>query len=186
MHRAFLAMKGLPLLAMACLAMPVGLRAQSVTLVGATNNQVFTNGQKLSLTTAVANAVGDHNILSIYDGNRFLFGRPFSPASAGPNFSLTFEWIDPSLGQHALQGVWIKLDPITGKPIATNRSAVINLRVVGRPFGFSSMTNFFTNPSPERTGVDTQFGCRLELRNQAATLSNPLRVRLLSTQTYYY
>src|SRR5207249_5870779 len=71
-------------------------------------------------------------------------------------------------------------------PIATNRSAVINLRVVGRPFGFSSITNFFTNPSPERTGVDTQFGCRLELRNQTATLSNPLRVRLLSTQTYYY
>ncbi len=186
MHRAILATKGLVLLATACLAMPVGLWAQTVTLVGATNNQVLTNGQKLRLTIAVANAFGDHNILSIYDGNKFLFGRPFSPASAGPNFSLTFEWIDPPLGQHALQGVWLELDPITGNPIATNRSAVINLRVVGRTFGFSGITNFFTNPSPERTGVDTQFGCRLELRNQTATLSNPLRVRLLSTQTYYY
>src|SRR6266516_7428338 len=55
MHRAFLAMKGLFLLAMACLAMPAGLWAQTVTLVGATNNQVLTNGQNLRLTTAVAN-----------------------------------------------------------------------------------------------------------------------------------
>src|SRR6266487_6806935 len=107
MHRAFLAMKGLPLLAMACLTMPVGLRAQSVTLVGATNNQVLVNGQKVLLTAAVANAAQDRDYsLSIYDGNKFLFGRPLTP-DAALNYTMVWEWPDPPLGSHTLQAVLI-------------------------------------------------------------------------------
>jgi len=167
------------------MAVTGGVWAQSVTLVGAVNNQVLTNGQKISLTATVLNAPEDREYsLSIYDGNKFLFGRPFFTASVGPNYSVIWDWLDPPLGNHALQAVLIE-NPFAN-PTSTNRSAVVNVRVVGRPFGFAVMTNLFTAPSPEQWNVETRFGCQLEVRNLTAATSNPLRVRLLRSETYYY
>jgi hypothetical protein len=162
------------------------LCAQTVTLTGVSNNQILTNGQKVILTASVTGTSGDHQTLSIYDSNKFVFGRPFSSAAVGSEYSMQFEWFDLPLGPHALQARRIEISPTTGQPIRTNVSAVINIRVVGRTFGFASVTNMFTSPSPEQPGTQTTFGCRLEVRNQTGAPSNPLRVRLLTTQTYYY
>ncbi|MCI0746867.1 MAG: immunoglobulin domain-containing protein [Verrucomicrobia subdivision 3 bacterium] len=189
MHVVRQAISGLGSLVVFALGTLIGstsAHGQTVTLTGASNNQVFTNGQKITLIASVTGADGDHQTLSIYDGNKFLFGRPFGSASQGDSYSFAFEWFDPPIGTHALQAVRVEISPLNGNPIATNRSPVINIRVVGRSFGFAGISNLFTSPSPERANQDTQFGCSLVISNQTATSYNPLRVRLLKTQTYYY
>ncbi|MBI3881087.1 MAG: immunoglobulin domain-containing protein [Verrucomicrobia bacterium] len=144
----------------------------TVTLGGATNTQVFTNPVSLPLDSeAQASPSGT---LLIYDGARLVFVQP----NPGANI---FTNLDVPLGVHSFQAAYREGLGIPNGP--TNRSPVINVRVDGGTFGFYAVSNLVTR---ELANVGTLISCDLAVRNDTSAASNPLRIRLLSTQTFSY
>jgi len=155
--------------------------AVSVSLTGAVNGQIFTNGATISLTaTAAGLSTGNGYSLSIFDGLTLLFVRPLFSTNS---YLMPFAWTEPPLGNHALRAELVDEGAF---PETTNKTAVINISVIGSGLGFYGRSNLVTSPSIPDENLNTIVGAGLIISNRSSSASNPLRVRFFLTQTYFY
>ncbi len=155
----------------------VGTRAAAatITLVGVSNGQVYTNPASLSMTASTTGAVGSDSRIYIYNGNTLLFFRPFNVA----NYSMNFIWVDPPIGSHALRAS-VKDSSVS------NVTSAVNISVVGSGLGFYGVSNFVTIPAVPNKDTPTVLGANLVVSNRSSSASGPLRVRFFTTQTYFH
>lgn len=167
---------------MVALLAGIAAQAATISLTGVSNGQTYTNPASISMTASVTGVTSFENNLSIYDGPKLLFVRPFN-SNNGPNYSMNFTWMEPPLGNHALRAVWVDGDAF---PPVTNQTAVINVSVVGSGFGFYGLSNLVTAPTNLAINAPTLLGCQLIVSNRSTSASGPLRVRFFTSQTYNY
>jgi len=119
--------------------------------------------------------------IAIYDGDNFLFGRPIINQTS---YSMNFTWADVPLGSHCLRAV--VTDRIgSGDVRVRESSSPFCFSVVGQPIGFSGVDILKTIPSPPNANDGTTVECLLRIQNLSSAPSNPLRVRLYRSQTYF-
>ena len=169
------------LLSAGLLGLGTAIGAVSVSLTGAVNGEIFTNGATISLTaTAAGLLTGNNYSLSIFDGLTLLFVRPLFSTNS---YLMPFAWTEPPLGNHALRAELVDEGAF---PETTNKTAVINISVIGNGLGFYGRSNLVTIPSTPVENLNTIVGAGLIISNRSSSASNPLRVRFFLTQTYFY
>ncbi len=139
------------------------------------------NPATATLTASISDVDPDFDAqIAIYEGNKFLFGRPFHNTTS---YTMNFTWADVPLGSHCLRAVVV--DRLFSGNERTRESGLFCFTISGQQIGFSDVSNLQTSPSPPNVNQATTVACSLRVQNSGSAASNPLRVRLYQSQTYF-
>lgn len=138
--------------------------------------------ESVELVVEASFPTANGSVVTVYDNNEILFTRPLNGVG---QFTFANLWTEPSMGEHQLQAIASDDNGNVGYSYSTV------VRVVGTPYSssgfpeasFVAMRNLVKNSFGSGP---INFGCDLVVSNSTAFQTGPMRVRLMSTSTFYY